>query len=125
MTSTPSRTNSVAISPGAIAAPSGIPEVDRDITAFRVAELLQTPPEGVGEWVRRRGGYQHADERQFSRLLRARRERPRRCCAADERDERAPLHSITSSARAASVAGTSIPSVLAVCRLMTNSNLLA
>jgi hypothetical protein len=33
-------------------------------------------------------------------LLRARRERPRSRRAAEERDERAPLHSITSSARA-------------------------
>src|SRR6516225_4085403 len=46
-------------------------------------------------------------------LLRTRRERPRRR-AADERDECAPLHlrghSITSSARASSVAGISMPS---------------
>src|SRR5262249_22595598 len=34
-----------------------------------------------------------------------------------------PHHSITSSARASSVAGTSRPSTLAVARLMTNSNL--
>src|SRR6516165_4787433 len=34
-----------------------------------------------------------------------------------------PHHSITSSARASSVGGTSRPSALAVCRLMTNSNL--
>jgi hypothetical protein len=33
------------------------------------------------------------------------------------------LHSITSSAWASSVAGTSMPSALAVCRFMTNSNL--
>jgi hypothetical protein len=33
------------------------------------------------------------------RLLRARRERPRHRRAADQRDERAPLHSITSSAK--------------------------
>jgi hypothetical protein len=31
--------------------------------------------------------------------LRVSRERPRGCGAAEERDERAPLHSITSSAR--------------------------
>src|SRR5262250_4000286 len=41
--------------------------------------------------------------------------------AADERDELAPLHSITSSARASSVGGTSMPSALAVFRLMTSS----
>jgi hypothetical protein len=44
------------------------------------------------------------------RLLRARRKRPpcsRR--AAEQRNERAPLHSITSSARASSVGGTAKP----------------
>jgi hypothetical protein len=35
-----------------------------------------------------------------SALLRARRQRPRCCHAAEQRAERAPLHSITSSARA-------------------------
>jgi hypothetical protein len=39
------------------------------------------------------------------RLLRARRERPRHRCAAEQRDERAPLHSITSSARASTFVG--------------------
>src|SRR5262249_62147509 len=40
-----------------------------------------------------------------------------------ERNELAPLHSITSSARASSVGGTSRPSALAVLRLITSSNL--
>ena len=65
------------------------------------------------------GGFQ-----QYRRLLRARREWPRRR-AADERDERAPFHSIVSSATNSSALGTSMPRALAVCRLMTNSNLLA
>src|SRR5262249_59559457 len=43
--------------------------------------------------------------------------------ATDERDERAPLHSITSSARASKIGGTSKPSALAALRLTTNSNL--
>src|SRR5262249_18322287 len=55
-------------------------------------------------------------------LLRARRERPRRR-AAEQCDERPPFHSITSSARASSVAGTIRPSALAVVKLMTRSNL--
>src|SRR5262249_9751152 len=54
-------------------------------------------------------------------LLRLRNKRPRRR-AAHERDERAPLHSITSSARASSVGGTVRPSILAVSWLMTISN---
>src|SRR6516162_5200331 len=57
-------------------------------------------------------------------LLRARCERPRNRRAAEQRDERAPPHSITSSARASSVGGTSRPSVLAVLRLITSSNLI-
>ena len=57
------------------------------------------------------------------RLLRARRERPRRRRAAEQRDELAAPHSITSSARASSVGGTSRPSALAVLRLMTRSYL--
>src|SRR5262249_24759259 len=66
---------------------------------------------------------EHADAPHALALLRAPRKRPRRRRAAEQRDELAALHSITSSARASSVAGISMPSVLAVCRLMTNSNL--
>ena len=59
-----------------------------------------------------------------STLLRA---PPRpRSRAAEQRDEIATFdHSITSSARASSVGGTSMPSALAVFRLMINSNLVA
>src|SRR5215467_6056742 len=57
------------------------------------------------------------------RLLRTRHQRPRGHRAAEQRDELAPSHSITSSARASSVGGTSRPSVLAVLRLITNSYL--
>src|SRR5262249_48739109 len=56
-------------------------------------------------------------------LLRPRRERPRRSSAAEQRDERTTLHSITSSARASSVDGTSSPSALAVLMLITSSYL--
>src|SRR5205807_5719091 len=61
-------------------------------------------------------------DRRHRRLLRARRKRPRDRRAAKQRDELASFHSITSSARASSVGGTSRPSALAVLRLMTNSN---
>jgi hypothetical protein len=44
--------------------------------------------------------------------------------AAEKRDEIAALHhSMTSSARASSIGGTSRPSALAVLRLITSSNL--
>jgi hypothetical protein len=45
---------------------------------------------------------------------------PDSCTAANN-----VVYSITSSARASGAGGTSIPSALAVCRLMRNSNLLA
>ena len=67
-------------------------------------------------------GVQAANAVNPSGFLRARRERPRRRRAADERDELAPLHSITSSARASSVTGISRPIVLAVFALITSSN---
>src|SRR5262249_25416888 len=54
-------------------------------------------------------------------LLRPRRERPR-CRAADQRDELAAFHSITSSARASRVGGMSRPSALAVVMLTMRSN---
>ena len=72
---------------------------------------------------RRREAHEHADAPHPLALLRARRQRPRRRRAAEQRDELAPFHSITSSARASSVGGTSRPSALAVLRLMTSSNL--
>src|SRR6516225_12242147 len=52
-----------------------------------------------------------------------RKERPCDCRTAEKRDELAPSHSITSSARARSVGGMSRFSERAVWRLMTNSNL--
>jgi hypothetical protein len=55
-------------------------------------------------------------------LLRACSQRPR-CRVPEQRDELpAPDHSITSSARASSIGGTSRPSAFAVLRLTTISN---
>src|SRR6516165_10736808 len=56
-------------------------------------------------------------------LLRARRERPRRRCAAEQSNELASFHSITSSANARSFADISRSIALAVLRLRTSSNL--
>src|SRR5262249_28088677 len=60
---------------------------------------------------------------QAARLLRARGERQRGRGAAESQDELAAVHSITSSARASNVGGTSRPSALAVLRLMSSSYL--
>src|SRR5262249_24239445 len=75
---------------------------------------------GLGLWVLLSVTDKHSEP---PRLLRPRPERPRRHRAAEERDELAPLHSITSSARASRVSGRVRPSAFAVVRLMTRSNL--
>src|SRR5262249_47449914 len=95
---------------------------DRHVAALDIAGFVETLPDGVksaGFAVR---AAEQPDHR-HRRLLRPRRHRPRRCRAAEQRDEVAPPdHSMTSSARASSVAGISRPSALAVGRLMTNWN---
>src|SRR5215467_13562839 len=70
-----------------------------------------------------RASPQHVSGDGHRRLLRARRERPRGHRAAEERDEGATLHSITSSATKRKSRVIVSPSSLAVFRLMTNSNL--
>src|SRR5262245_45595203 len=95
----------------------------RRVAAFYVARFAQTPSEcrhgrlGTG-----RSGVKIPDH--WHRLLCARRDRPSRRRAAEQRDELAAgTHSITSSARASRVGGTSRPSALAVIKLITRSNL--
>jgi hypothetical protein len=61
--------------------------------------------------------HEHADA-PHPLLLRVRRERPSCRRAADERDEVAASHSITSSARASKLSGTVRPSALAVLSLI-------
>src|SRR5262249_60590415 len=68
-------------------------------------------------------GHQNCHAAQTLALLRARRERPCSHGAAHQCDKLAAPHSITSSARAMSFGGTVRPSLFAVLRLMTNSNL--
>src|SRR5262249_41947498 len=103
--------------------------VDAHIMAVDPAQFLQPAQErrdaGSAFRIVRGGAHQHADAPHFLALLRARRERPPGRRAAEQRDEIAPLHSITSSARASSVGGISKRSALAVLRLITSSNLLA
>src|SRR5258708_156758 len=67
--------------------------------------------------------HQHADAPRPFRRLRPPRERPTRRRAAEKRDEIAPVHSITSLARAMNVGVSSRPSALAVLRLTASSNL--
>src|SRR5262249_28403944 len=70
------------------------------------------------------GGVTDESDYRHRRLLRARRQRPGSSRpAAEQRDEIAPSHSITSSAATCRGRGTFMPSTFAVFRLMTSSNL--
>src|SRR5262249_46399292 len=98
--------------------------VELCVDAGGPSTFSQLLPEGAHARLRfrvcRRQRHQYSDPAHASALLRARRNRPRRRRAAEQRDELATLHSITSSARASSAGGTSRPSALAVLRLITS-----
>src|SRR5215813_6923749 len=66
---------------------------DCDALALRVAGFIQTLPKGSHTIIGGFGG-PGADQtnHRLRRLLRPRRERPRRSCAAEQRDELAPPH---------------------------------
>src|SRR5262245_6831847 len=106
----------------------GPARVDLHVAADAPAGLLETLQEraeaGLKFPIVRSRGQENANEAHLLALLRARRKRPRRR-AAEQRDELALVHSITSSARASSVGGTVRPSAFAVFRLTTNSNITA
>src|SRR5262249_37584607 len=98
--------------------------LDRKGAALDPAEVMQSRhkscrPSTPGRRVR---AYK-PDRRQFTRLLRARRERPRRRRAAEQRDELAAFQSITSSARRRKDSGILSPIAFAVVRLKNSSNL--
>src|SRR5262245_21242266 len=98
--------------------------LNRDVATFHPTEFAQ-PLHECGEPFtldQGRGGAQESDGRQLAGLLSERRERPRRR-AAEQRDELAPLHSITLSARRSSVEGTARPMAAAVLRLTTSSKI--
>src|SRR5262249_41828604 len=98
--------------------------LNRNIVVFEMASFAQPLAKSDKGITPRldRNAVENPDHR-HRRLLRPRRQRPRRR-AAEQRDELAtPDHSITSSARASNVGGTSRPSALAVLRLITSSNL--
>src|SRR5262249_32581965 len=101
----------------------GPTEGDVNVLAFDIARVPQSQPKChlVPSRFARRPAAQESNH-WYRRLLRRRCERPRGCRAAEQRDERAAIHSITSSARAMSVGGTVMPSARAVLRLITSSN---
>src|SRR5262249_46400905 len=96
---------------------------DRNVLTFHKARLVEPLPERrqEGPEVLERTKTEEPDHRH--RLLRARHQRPG-SRTAEQRDDLAPLHhSITSSARASTLAGISMPSAFAVLRLITSSYL--
>src|SRR5262245_53253429 len=99
---------------------------NRHILALDVAGFVEAFTE-CSDMARRGIGRPTADEAddRYCSLLRARRERPCRRRAPKQRDERASLHSINSSARPDNGSGTVSPSALAVLRLRTKMYLSA
>src|SRR5262249_45481884 len=85
--------------------------LDRHILTLDVAGFTNALPEcgQIACTISKRRAAEEPDHWHRS-LLRARRERPRGCCAAEQRYERAPSHSITSSASASSLSGMVRPS---------------
>src|SRR5215510_6572316 len=75
-----------------------------DVAPFDITEVAHPAREFLAEWIVVRGSRPDVpDTRRLARLLRACRKRPRGRCTAEQRDELAAFHSITSSARASSV----------------------
>src|SRR5215510_6481070 len=97
---------------------------DRHVAALDVAGLGESSAKRVDQ-VRIRAGRSAVEEphHRHRLRLRARRKWPGNSRATEKHDELAPFHSITSSAVASNIGGTSRPSALAVLRLMTSSNL--
>src|SRR6516164_1652082 len=95
--------------------------VEFEIPAFLIAKFGHPLEEIRIMWCLSRLHTDKADTQHLRLLLRARRERPR-CNAAEQRDELAALHSITSSARSRIDVGNAIPNLFAVLRLMIRSN---
>src|SRR6516162_9325589 len=101
--------------------------LDGNILPNNVSQVAQAPLEGVSAGYHRgaRVDAQKSNRDFIGCLLRARRERPRGCRAAEKRNEFAPFHSITSSAATSRPGGTVRPSAFAVLRLTIVSNLVA
>src|SRR5256886_14742394 len=86
---------------------------------FDIAEVAQPVPQSLQRWpglIR-----ENADFPKVARRLRSDGSWPRSRRAAEQRDERAAVHSITSSARASSVGGPARPSALADWGFFTGS----
>src|SRR5262249_11985200 len=99
--------------------------IDPDIAPIGPTKRLEPLAEGPGVLLSFRivcTPHPNSDLGHSAGLLRPRRQRPRRRRAAEQGDDLAtPHHSITSSARASRVAGTSSLSAFAVLRLIDST----
>src|SRR5262249_26914859 len=98
------------------------PIVNGEVLTFAKAEVAQLRTERLilGDCRRTiEARTEEAEPNESAGLLRTRRQGPR-CRAAEQRDELAPVHSMTSSARASRDGGTSRPIALAILRLRTS-----
>src|SRR5262245_26902912 len=94
--------------------------LDVDVTTIDVTKFAQPLLERLNK-IRRCDRWkkvQDTNARDFPRLLRVRHNRQHRRRAAEQRDELAAFHSITSSAATSNLSGTVRPSILAVLRLI-------
>src|SRR5207302_6208250 len=99
--------------------PLGGTQVENQVLAFDITQLNQ--PLLYNHGIRAGNKGEVSDAGELCRLLGSRGERPSCRRAADERDERAAFHSMTSSASSTKGSRTERPSALAVLRLTTNS----
>src|SRR5262249_46559134 len=98
--------------------------LERDVFPLDQSQLAQAIEKKRGKDIRYTWA-EIADLVYLPSLLRACRERPRGCRAAEQRDELAALHSITSSASNCIEIGISRPSALALLAFITSANLVA
>jgi len=103
-------------SPNTIGLPPQLISCDPIVTPTKIELTVPASKAARGEPLSLAGSRgparaQKSDHRHAPWLLRARRERPRRC-AADNANEIPPSHSITSAGRASTDAGSSSPSAL-------------
>src|SRR5262249_26441128 len=102
----------------------GRAEFEYQCAPFDIAEPAHLLTECIEQRVRKFATRcQDANARRPTGRLRARRERPRCCPTAVQRDELALFHSITSSASCCKCRGTLMPNAFAVLRLITSSYL--
>src|SRR5262245_15316996 len=105
-----------------LGAAAGPTHVNLYVATVVPAELLEALPEGLQLaltlWIRFQPDVDNRDATHG--LLSARGERPRRRRTAQKRDELAPPHSITSSARKRNAGGTESPMAFAAFRLTTS-----